>query len=94
MSLQGKYISGGEICWLHFNITPGQTQYGDYGYQQVYAKNRSEKVEDGETYVKVRIKDVVWKYGRVCFNVITVNKDGTEEYCTQVYEPERLTIIN
>jgi len=93
MSLQGKYIEGGETCWLHFDLTPGP-QYGDYGYQECYAKNRSEKVEDGKTYVKVIIKEVVWKYSHVCFNIKTVNKDGSEVYDTQVYEPERLTLIN
>lgn len=93
MSLKGKYIDGGELCWLHFNVTPGQSQYGDYGYQQAYAKNRSQKVEDGETYIKVRIKEVVWKYDKVVFNVITVNKDGSEVYDTQVDDAERLTYI-
>jgi hypothetical protein len=93
MSLKGKYIEGGEVCWLYFDLTPGQTQSGDYAYQQAYAKNRSEKKEDGRTYVKVRIKEVVWKYDKVCFNIVTINKDGTEGYDTQVLDPERLTLI-
>lgn len=94
MSLKGKYIKGGELCWLHFNTEMGQSQCGDYGYQQCYAPNRSEKIEDGETYIKVRIEDVVWKYTRIAFNVKTVNKDGSTVYGTQVYDPERLTIID
>lgn len=94
MSLEGKYIKGGEKCWLHFNTELGQSQSGDYAYQKAYAKDRSEKIEDGETYVKVRILEVVWKYGRVCFNIKTINKDLTEVYSTQVYDVNRLTLIN
>tara|TARA_R110000772_G_scaffold17946_3_gene50136 strand:+ start:223196 stop:223477 length:282 start_codon:yes stop_codon:yes gene_type:complete len=93
MSLKGKYIKGGELCWLHFNTTLGQTQSGDYAYQKAYAKNRSEKIEDGETYVKIIITDVVWKYDEVYFNFKTVNKDGTTCYSNQVHDPERLTLI-
>jgi hypothetical protein len=93
MSLKGKVVSGGEVCWLHFNTTLGQPQCGDYGYQKAYAPNRSEKIEDGETYVKVKILDVMWKYDAICFNIITVNKDGSESYKTQVDDADRLTLI-
>lgn len=93
MSLKGKYIKGGELCWLHFNLQLGQPQSGDYAYQCAYAKNRSEKLEDGETYIKVRIIDIVWKYNQICFNIKTVNKDMTEVYSSQIYDVKRLTLI-
>ena len=93
MSLKGKWIKGGETCWLHFDTKLGQQQAGDYAYQQCYAPNRSEKIEDGETYVKVHIEDVVWHYDRISFIIKTVNKDGSVVYKTQVYDPERLTLI-
>lgn len=93
MSLYGKYVSGGEKAWLYFNTTPGQMQYGDYGYQQAYAKERDEHVRNGKTYVLVKILDVVWKYKHVCFNVTTISKDGKELYKTQVYDPERLKLL-
>lgn len=93
MSLHGQYIRGGELCWLHFNLTPGQTEFGDYAYQKAYAKTRSEKIEDGETYVKVKILEIVWKYKHVCFNVTTISKDNKELYATQVYDAKRLTLI-
>jgi hypothetical protein len=94
MALDTRIIKGGELCWLHFNTTEGQSQCGDYGYQKCYAPNRSEKIEDGETYVKVLVTDVWWKYGRVCFNITTVNKDGSGSYDTQVFDADRLTLIN
>ncbi len=93
MSVKGKCIKGGELCWLHFNTVLGQMQCGDYGYQNAYAKNRSEKIEDGETYVKVRIKSILWKYDKIAFNIMSVNRDMTESYNTQVSDPDRLTLI-
>jgi len=93
MSLNGKYIEKGDLCWLHYNRAEGQSESGDYAYLNAYAKNRSEKVEDGKTYVKVRITDIVWKYIQFVFNINIVNKDGTECYPQQVYEPNRLTQI-
>jgi hypothetical protein len=95
MSLKKEYIEGGELCWLHFHTKTGHPsgQSGDYAYQQCYAKNRSEKIEDGETYVKVRILDVVSKYGKLTFNLKTVCKDGTEIYETQCDDYNRLTLI-
>ena len=93
MSLENKIVRGGELCWLHFDTKPGQSQCGDYGYQKEYAPNRSEKIEDGETYVKVKVLSVMWKYDKIAFNLITVDKDGTESYKHQVSDPERLTLI-
>jgi len=93
MSLEKEYIQGGEFAWLHFNTKLGQSQCGDYAYQQAYAPNRSEKIEDGETYVKVKILEVVSKYGRMTFNLVTVNKDGSIVYPTQCDEIDRLTLI-
>ena len=93
MSLKKKCVIGGELAWLHFNTELGQPQCGDYAYQKAYAPNRSEKIEDGETYVKVRIVDVMSKYGKLTFNLMTVCKDGTEVYPTQCDDIERLTLI-
>jgi hypothetical protein len=92
MSIKGQIIRGGEICWLHFKLDTPNPQSGDYAYQKAYAPNRSEKIEDGETYVKVKIKTVWWKYDKICFNIITVNRDKSESYDTQVYNAERLTL--
>lgn len=94
-NLKNEYVEGGELCWLHFITESGHSsgQSGDYAYQQCYAPNRSQKIEDGETYVKVRITSVVSKYGRLTFNLVTVNKDDTESYATQCNDIERLTII-
>ena len=94
MSLKGKYIEGGELVWVHFNVTPGQSQFGDYAYQNAYAKNRSQKIEDGETYIKMKIKEVIWKYNSICFNMITINKDGSEVYDTQIDDVNRMTLID
>lgn len=93
MSIKKDYIKGGEIAWLHFNTKMGQAQCGDYAYQQAYAPNRSEKIEDGKTYVKVKILDVVSKYGKLTFNLKTINKNGSEIYETQCDDIERLTLI-
>jgi len=93
MSLKKHCIKGGELAWLHFNTKLGQSQCGDYAYQQAYAKNRSEKKEDGETYIKVRIVDVMSKYGKLTFNLLTVCKDGKEVYNTQCDDHNRLTLI-
>lgn len=93
MSIKSKCVQGGELAWLHFNTKIGQSQSGDYAYQQAYAKNRSEKIEDGETYVKVRILSVMSKYGKLTFNLQTVCRDGTEVYNTQCDDIERLTLI-
>lgn len=86
MSLKGKYVEKGDLCWL-------QLESVDYTYLNAYAKNRSEKVEDGKSYVKVRITKIVWKYINFVFNINIVNKDGTECYPQQVYEYNRLTQI-
>lgn len=93
MSLKKECINGGELAWLHFNTKSGQTQYGDYAYQKAYAPNRSEKIEDDETYIKVRILDVMSKYGKLTFNLKTVCKDDSEVYNTQCNDIERLTLI-
>lgn len=76
-------VVGGELAWLHFDRSPGQTQSGDYAYQKAYAPKRSEKIEDGETYVKVRITSISCNYGKFTLNLRTVCKDGTEVYDTQ-----------
>ena len=47
MSVVGKYAEAGNKVWVHYNTKSGQSQYGDYAYVQGYAKNRSQKVDDG-----------------------------------------------
>lgn len=93
MSLKGKYVEARDLCWLHFKQRKGHSESGEYAYLDAYAKNRSEKVEDGETYIKVRITEIVWKVDKFVFLINIVNKDGTECYPTQVDKPERLTLI-
>ncbi len=93
MSIKDKCVMGGEMAWLHFNTKIGQSQSGDYAYQKCYAKNRSEKIEDDEVYVRVRIKSVMSKYGKLTFNLRTICKDGSEVYDTQCDDIERLTLI-
>lgn len=83
----------GDLCWLHFNTKLGQSQCGDYAYHRCYVPNRSEKIEDGETYIKIRITNIAWKYGRMAFFYKSVNKDGTETYECEVDDPTRLTLI-
>ena len=93
MNIENHCLYGDELVWVHFNTTPGQTQCGDYAYQKAYAKNRSEKIQDGETYIKMRITSMMCKYGKLTFNLITVNKDGTEDYDTQCDDMTRMTLI-
>ena len=91
----GKFdiVSVDDLCWLHFNTRYGQSQCGDYAYHKCYAPKRSEKIEDDETYVKIRITDIAWKYGGVAFFYKVVNKDGTESYQSEVRDDTRLTLI-
>lgn len=89
----GQHVRAGVKAWLHFNTTLGQTQSGDYAYVKVYAPNRSEKIEDGETFVKVVIKEIVWAYNSIQFNVAILDKDGTEGYEKQIDDPRRLTLV-
>lgn len=91
-----KHIQRGTICWLHFHnmAKPGHHHCGDYAYIQAYAKNHSKKVEDGELYVKVAIKDIFWIHGKCRFVFEIMCKDGSLHYQTMVDEPERLTPID
>jgi len=93
MSIQNKFISIGDICWLYYNTTPGQSQCGDYAYLNAYAKNRSEKIEDGKIYVKVKIREIAWKYTKFVIFFSVVNKGGSQGYQSEVADIERLTLI-
>ena len=94
--MKNKSISAGAIMWLHFHnmAKKGHQHCGDYGYIQAYAKNRSEKVEDGELYVKVAVKEISFNYGKPTFSLEIVNKDGTCSYPISINEPERLSYID
>jgi len=59
----------------------------------MYAKNRSEKIEDGKTYVKVKIRDIAWKYKKFVIFFSVIHKDGKEGYQSEVSDIERLTLI-
>ncbi len=93
MSVVGKYANVGNKVWVHYNTKSGQSQSGDYTYIKGYAKNRSQKVEDGETYVKAVIDSISWHYTSIAFNLRVLDKDGTAGYRIQIKEPERLTLI-
>jgi len=86
-----KEITVGSICWLHFNTEKGQSQSGDYAYVRGYAPNVSRKVEDGETYVKVIIKQILFIYGKVRFQYEHLNKNGSMSYSCTVDGAKRLT---
>ena len=91
-----KMIKRGSICWLHFHnmAKPGHTHCGDYGYIQCYAKKHSKKVEDGELYVKVAIKDIFWIYDKCRFVAEVMCTDGSLKYSITIEEPSRLTAID
>lgn len=91
--LIGKYVTVNDYCWLHYNTEKGQSQSGDYAYLEAYAKDRSEKILNGETYVKVKIKGIIWKYTSFAFNCTIMSEGNTELYNIQITEPERLTLI-
>jgi len=91
--LYGKTAEAGRLVWVHYNVTPGQSQYGDYGYVKGYAPNRSEKVEDGETYVKAKIVKIFWLINTIRFVCVILKKDGTEGYRICIDDPSRLTVI-
>jgi hypothetical protein len=91
--MKNKSISVGTICWLHFHnqAKKGHQHCGDYGYIQAYAKNRSEKIEDDELYVKVAIKEISYDHDRINFSMEVVNRDNTCSYCINTNDPARLT---
>ena len=86
----------GSICWLHFyNMAkPGHRHCGDYGYIQCYAPNHSKKIEDGELYVKIAIKDIFYIYGNIRFVCEIMNVDNTMKYEITIDGAERLTLID
>lgn len=92
-----KNISRGSICWLHFHnqAKVGHRHSGDYAYICAYAPKHSKKIEDGELYVKVAIKDIFFMgmMNRIRFVMEIMNTDGTVQYSITVDEPERLTPI-
>lgn len=94
--MKNKSISAGSILWLHFynKAKPGHAHCGDYGYIEAYAPNRSEKIEDGELYVKVALKEIIYNHGNIRFCLEIVNKDNTCSYSITVDEPERLSYID
>ena len=40
MSIENKFVSIGDICWLYYNTVLGQSQCGDYGYLNVCQKQK------------------------------------------------------
>jgi len=76
---------------------PGHTHCGDYGYIQGNVPEHSKKIEDGELYVKVAIKDIFYReinnHSSFTFSMEVMNKDNTCSYGITVTEPERLTEI-
>jgi hypothetical protein len=91
-----KEIQRGSICWLHFHnqAKPGHAHCGDYGYIQCYAKKHSKKIEDGELYVKIAVKDIFWIHGHIRFVCEVMQTDGTLSYEICVDEPSRLTAFD
>lgn len=87
------HIQRGSICWLHFHnmAQPGHGDCGEYAYIQSYVKDHSKKVEDGEIYVKVAIKDIFWLSGKCRFVFEIMCTDGSLLYQRTVDGADRLT---
>ena len=89
-----QVVSSGTNLWIKYDPTPGQSQCGDYGYLNAYAKERIEAVVNGEIFVKGRVKDITWNYNGIQFNILILGsmKNGVPEklYTVFIKEPERL----
>jgi len=94
MSLINQYATIGYKVWISYNTTIGQHQYGDYCYIKSWFPDRSEKIEDGNLFIKGIIHNINWHYDNVQFTCKIINKDGSINK-TEIYikDPTRLTLI-
>lgn len=94
MSLTNKYAAIGDKIWISYDTNIGQGQYGDYCYIKSWFPNRSEKIEDGNLYIKGIIYNISWHYNGIQFTCKVINKDGSINN-TEIYikDPSRLTLI-
>jgi hypothetical protein len=88
--MSNKIIKTGDICWRYFPINEHGLLCGDFAYTKAYAKNTSKRVEDGKTYLKVKIIEIFSFFGKTRFVIEYVQKDGSLEYQTIIDGDENL----
>lgn len=94
MSIVGKFVEVEDQVWIHYDLTFGQSQYGDYAGLLGITKRRWEKVERGETYVRAKIVSICWHYDSVQFSCdIFTNGGHLTNHIVFIKDPTRLTLV-
>lgn len=98
-NIKNTCVSIGQKLWISYNPAPGQSQCGDYGYLNAYAKDCLEHQIDNLKYIHGKVVDIICHYGGIQFSIeigrgVEPRYSNSRGYVVYIKDIDRLFMDN